>query len=369
MFRVSNCFSETDLYTVIINSSQSIAMSRGRKPSPFVEKVRAAIRVRHYSRRTEKTYLFWIRRFIRFHGKRHPAEMHEQAVGEFLTHLAVNEHVAASTQNQALNAIVFTYRHVLEQPLGEINGVVRAKKPTKLPVVLTQDEVACVLGRLSGVHWLVACLQYGSGLRLLESVRLRVKDLDFSHRAIFVRDGKGGKDWVVTLPDDLIVPLQRHLENRRTWLEGDTRDGFGTVSLPHALARKYPNAPKEWGWQYVFPSSRIGQDPRSGARRRHHLDESAVQKAMKRAIRLAGIAKPASCHTLRHCFATHLLERGMDIRTVQEQLGHQDVRATQIYTHVLQRGGRAVQSPLGAVLGCVAPVTGGSGHRPTAPPA
>lgn len=205
-------------------------------------------------------------------------------------------------------------------------------------------------GLQAGVNWLVACLQYGSGLRLLESVRLRVKDLDFSHWAIFVRDGKGGKDRIVTLPDDLVVPLQRHLENRRTLFERDTSEGFGTVALPHALARKYPNAPKEWGWQYVFPASRIGQDPRSGARRRHHLDESAVQKAMKRAIRVAGIEKPASCHTLRHSFATHLLERGMDIRTVQEQLGHQDVRTTQIYTHVLQRGGRAVQSPLGAVL-------------------
>jgi integron integrase len=284
------------------------------RQSPFLDQVRTSIRLRHYSIRTEEAYVFWIRRFILFHGKRHPAEMAETEVGAFLSHLAVKQNVSASTQNQALYALVFLYKQVLGRPLGEIRGVVRAKKPQRLPVVLTPVEVARVLSQLSGVHWVVACLQYGSGLRLLESVRLRVKDIDFAHRAIFVRDGKGGKDRVVTLPDELMVPLRRHLENRKTLFENDSREGFGTVYLPLALARKYPNAPSEWGWQYVFPASRLSVDPRSGARRRHHLDES----------------------------------------TVQEQLGHVDVRTTQIYTHVLQRGGRAVKSPLSGVLGLTA---------------
>jgi integron integrase len=271
-------------------------------------------------------------------------------VGAFLTHLAVDRKVSPSTQNQALNALVFLYDKVLERPLGEVPGVVRAAKKPRIPVVLTQDEVARVLAALSGIYWLIGCLQYGSGLRLMESVRLRVKDLDFAHRAIFVRAGKGGKDRVVTLPDELIDPLQAHLANRRTLFEQDRRAGHGAVYLPFALARKYPNAPREWGWQYVFPASKVSADPRSAVHRRHHVDESAVQKAVRRAVRVAGIQKPASCHTLRHSFATHLLERGADIRTVQEQLGHADVRTTQIYTHVIQRGGHAVRSPLGAVL-------------------
>lgn len=271
-------------------------------------------------------------------------------VGAFLTHLAVDRRVAPNTQNQALNALVFLYDKMLGRPLGMVDGVVRAASSQKLPVVLSPEEVARVLSRLSGIYWLIACLQYGSGLRLLESVRLRVKDIDFRHRAILVRDGKGAKDRVVTLADELIGPLQRHLEVRLDLFEQDRRVGYGTVYLPHALATKYPNAASEWGWQYVFVSSRIGIDPRSGGQRRHHVDESAVQKAVRRAVVGAGIHKPASCHTLRHSFATHLLERGADIRTVQEQLGHADVRTTQIYTHVLQRGGRAVRSPLGGVL-------------------
>ncbi len=345
-------------------------MAQHRRTSPFLDEVRRVARLRHYSLRTEQTYVLWIRWFIMFHRKRHPQEMGEAEVAAFLSYLATDRNVAPATQNQALNALVFLYRHVLQRPLGEIPGVVRATKRPTLPVVLTRDEVARVLSSLSGVSWLVACLQYGSGLRLMESVRLRVKDLDFAHRAIFVRHGKGGKDRIVTLPDELVVPLQRHLENRKTMFEQDSRAGFGTVELPYALARKYPNAESEWAWQYVFPSSRVSEDPRSGARRRHHLDESAVQKAVKAAVRRAGIAKPATCHTLRHSFATHLLERGMDIRTVQEQLGHVDVRTTQIYTHVIQRGGLAVRSPLSGLLpapdGPAEPAPGQpwGGHRP-----
>ncbi|KAB7627445.1 integron integrase [Alkalilimnicola sp. S0819] len=318
--------------------------------SPFLERVRRAIRVRHYSIRTEQAYLAWIRRYINYQGKRHPADMAEAEVGEFLTYLAVERHVAPATQNQALNALVFLYAKVLERPLEGLPQVVRATHRPKLPVVLTHDEVRRLLAALRGAHWLIACLQYGSGLRLLESVRLRVKDLDFTHRAIYVRDGKGRKDRIVTLPEDLCLPLRRHLQTRRTLFEQDLADGVGSVYLPHALARKYPSAPEEWAWQYVFAANQLSHDPRSEVRRRHHFAESSVQKAVKNAVRRAGIAKPASCHTLRHSFATHLLERGADIRTVQEQLGHADLRTTQIYTHVLQRGGMAVVSPLGAVL-------------------
>jgi integron integrase len=320
------------------------------KRSPFLESVRAAIRVRNYSYATEQTYLDWIKRFILFHKKRHPAEMGEREVGAYLSYLAVDRDVSASTQNQALNALVFLYSHVIERPLEQIHGVVRAKRGTRLPVVLSPEEVASVLRELKGIAWLISCLQYGSGLRLKESLRIRVKDLDFAHRAVVVRNGKGDKDRVVTLAEELIVPLQRHLENRKTLFERDLAAGCGTVFLPNALARKYPNAPSEWGWQYVFPATKISKDPRSGIRRRHHLDQSAIQKAVKVATRRAQIHKPASCHTLRHSFATHLLERGADIRTVQDQLGHADVRTTQIYTHVIQRGGMAVQSPLSATL-------------------
>jgi len=326
-------------------------MQPENRTSPFLEQVRNAIRVRHYSIRTEQAYVEWIRRFILYHGKRHPAELRESDVSGFLSYLAVNRNVAASTQNQALNALVFLYRNVLGRPLGNTIDGVRARKPKRLPVVLTQEEVRQLLRHLDGNHWLPACLLYGSGLRLMECLRLRVKDLDFGHRAILVRDGKGGKDRVVTLPDEIIQPLQRHLESVRNTHEKDLQDGFGKVYLPHALSRKYPNAPSEWGWQYVFPASKPSIDPRSGVERRHHLDESSLQKAVKAAVRKAGIHKPASCHSLRHSFATHLLERGMDIRTVQEQMGHKDVRTTQIYTHGLQRGGNAVVSPLGGVLG------------------
>lgn len=314
--------------------------------SPFLNQVREAIRVRHYSIRTEHAYLDWVKRFILFHRKRHPADMGETEVAMFLTYLAVHRNVAASTQNQALNALAFAYREVLKRPLNEIAGAVRAKKPQKLPVVLTQDEVRRVLSCLEGYHWLASCLMYGSGLRLMECLRLRVKDLDFHHRAVIVRDGKGRKDRVVTLPDALIGPLQRHLGAVKNVHDKDLGDGYGQVYLPYALARKYPRAPSEWGWQYVFPASQRSVDPRSDEVRRHHIDERALQRAVRKAVRQADIVKPATCHTWRHSFATHLLQRGMDIRTVQEQLGHKDVRTTQIYTHLINRGGAAVVSPL-----------------------
>lgn len=326
-----------------------------RSTSPFLNLVRDAIRVRHYSIRTEQAYIQWIKRFILFHGKRHPDEMSEPEVVSFLTYLAVERKVSASTQNQALNALVFLYKAVLQKPLKNINNAVRAKRTQKLPVVLTQNEIRRLLRHLSGIHWLAVCLMYGSGLRLMECVRIRVKDLDFDHRAIVVRDGKGGKDRVVTLADELLRPLQRHLEAVKNLHEKDLRDGFGAVYLPFALERKYPSAPREWAWQYVFPAAQRSIDPRSGMERRHHFGEQSLQRAVKSAIRKAGIQKPASCHTLRHSFATHLLERGMDIRTVQEQLGHKDLRTTQIYTHVLRRGGNSVLSPLAAVLGTGVP--------------
>jgi integron integrase len=326
-------------------------MTTSKKSSPFLDQVRTAIRMRHYSIRTEKAYVDWIKRFILFHGRRHPKELGDAEVTAFLSHLAVAGKVSASTQNQALNALCFLYKHVLERPLGELNGAVRAKRSQKLPVVLSSAEIAALLRNLDGVYWLIACLLYGSGLRIMEAVRMRTKDLDFEHKAIIVRDGKGSKDRLVTLADELVLPLRRHLGSVKTLHEKDLADGFGAVYLPHALARKYPNAPRQWAWQYCFPAAKRSVDPRSGAVRRHHLGEKSLQNAVKSAIRKAGIEKPASCHTLRHSFATHLLERGMDIRTVQEQLGHKDVRTTQIYTHVLQRGGNAVLSPLGAVLG------------------
>lgn len=317
--------------------------------SPFLNKVRNAIRVRHYSVRTEKAYLGWVKRFILFNNKRHPDKMGEKEVAAFLTDLAVNGKVAAATQNQALNALNFLYGKVLERPMGNIQAV-RSKQPKKLPTVLTKNEVGSLLKQLDGHHWLAACLMYGSGLRLMECVRLRVMNLDFDHRAIYVINGKGAKDRIVTLPDELIIPLKRHLQSVKNVHQKDLHDGFGKVYLPNALERKYLNANQQWGWQYIFPATRRSKDPRSENVRRHHIDESALQRAIKYAIRKANIQKLASCHTLRHSFATHLLERGADIRTVQEQLGHKDVRTTQIYTHVIQRGGNAVISPLGGVL-------------------
>jgi len=325
-------------------------MDSGIQSSPFLRSVVESIRLKHYSRATEKSYVGWIKRFILFHGKRHPREMGAKEVADFLSYLALKRNVSPSTQNQAFNALMYVYKYVLETPIEGLSGTVRAKKKQKIPVVLTKDEVRNLLKELNGKYWLAACLMYGSGLRLMECLRLRVMNLDFHHRAIYIHDGKGGKDRVVTLFDQIIVPLKRHLEQVKSVHDKDLIDGFGSVYLPYALARKYPKAEQEWGWQYVFPSSKRSVDPRSQVIRRHHFDEKALQRTIKMAVRKTGIQKLASCHTLRHSFATHLLERGADIRTVQEQLGHKDVRTTQIYTHVLNRGGSAVVSPLDLMI-------------------
>lgn len=326
-----------------------------KENSPFLNEVRNHIRLRHYSIRTEEAYLFWIKRFIHFHRKRHPRAMGDAEVVAFLTYLAVDENVAASTQNQALNALCFMYKQVLDKPLGELRGVARAKKPAKLPVFLTNEELRGLFKHLYGTPWLAAALMYGSGLRLMECLRLRVMNLDLARLCVYVIDGKGGKDRVVTLDPSLAKLLKQHLDGVRVIHNKDLHDGYGEVYLPYALERKYPNAAKSWQWQYVFPAEHRSEDPRSGKIRRHHVGEQTIQRAIKHAVFKAGIEKPASCHTLRHTFATHLLLRGADIRTVQEQLGHKDIRTTQIYTHVLNRGGNAVISPLGDLIGGLDP--------------
>lgn len=312
----------------------------------LLDQLRDLLRTRHYSIRTETAYIAWVQRYIKFHGCRHPAELGAPELEAFLTHLAVKRDVAAATQNQAASAILFLYREVLGLRLPWLEGVTRAKRPQRLPVVLTPEEVAAVLDALEGTLALMGRLVYGSGLRLMECVRLRVKDVDFRRGEILVREAKGNKDRVTMLPQRLIEPLQHHLKRVKLLHEEDVMAGHGRVWLPHALAAKKPGAPLEWGWQYVFPSARLSVDPRSGVVRRHHVDEKALQRAIKRALAKAGIVKPATTHTLRHSFATHLLERGHDIRTIQELLGHADVSTTQIYTHVLNRGGLAVRSPL-----------------------
>ena len=321
-------------------------MSQMTTEPRLLDQVRQLIRIRHYSIRTEETYVQWIRRYIVFHGKRHPKDMGSEELTQFLSDLAIRGKVSASTQNQALNAILFLYRDVLQIQLPWLENVQRAKKPQHLPIVLTRNEVRAVLAQLEGTPWLMAGLIYGSGLRLLECLRLRVKDLEFQPPQIIVRDAKGQKDRITALPHKLIDPLRSHLAKTKHLHEKDVNDGYGHVYLPFALARKYPSADREWGWQYVFPSSRRSIDPRSNVERRHHAAEDALQRAVKQAIRSAGLVKPASVHTLRHSFATHLLESGYDIRTVQELLGHSDVRTTMIYTHVLNRGGKGVVSPL-----------------------
>ncbi len=316
-------------------------------PSPrLLDQVREVIRIKHYSIRTEQAYLQWIKRYIIFHSKRHPRTLGADELKAFLSDLAIRGKVSAATQNQALNAILFMYREVLKIKLPWIDDVQRAKRSQHLPVVLTRQEVQALLAQFEGTIWLMAGITYGGGLRLLECLRLRVKDLDLDRCELTVRDGKGQKDRVTMLPKTLVEPIRTHLARVRLLHERDISEGFGRVYLPFALDRKYPNVNLKWGWQYVFPASRRTIDPRSGMERRHHVNPEVLQRAVRNAVRRANIIKPASVHTLRHSFATHLLESGYDIRTVQELLGHADVKTTMIYTHVLNRGGRGVVSPL-----------------------
>jgi integron integrase len=323
-----------------------IASPTQSAPAPrLLDRVRWHLRVKHYSLRTEKTYVDWIRRYILFHGKRHPDEMGEPEVAAFLTHLAVDSNVAASTQNQAFSALLFLYQQVLDRKL-EFIDVERVRRPPKLPVVFTRAEARAVLAQLKGDYRIMAHLLYGSGLRLLECLRLRVKDIDFGYRHVNVREAKGMRERITILPERLCRPLKAHLARVKELHQQDLAHGHGAVYLPHALHRKYPNAAREWVWQYVFPAEKISVDPRSREARRHHVGEKNLQNAVKRAIRAARIAKAASCHTFRHSFATHLLEQGYDIRTVQELLGHRDVTTTMIYTHVCNKPGLSIRSPV-----------------------
>jgi integron integrase len=311
----------------------------------LLDQVRTVIRKRHYSIRTEQSYLAWIKRYIYFHNKRHPMEMGEDEISRFISHLATHRKVSASTQNQALNAIVFLYKQVLKRELGDFGRMERAKRPKRLPTVLTVAEVTRLLGLMTGIHALMAKLLYGSGLRLMECIRLRIKDVEFERSQLIIRDGKGQKDRITILPDQLKTLLKEQIAHVDTIHKRDLKNGYGEVYMPYALERKYPNASKELAWQYVFPSNKISRDPRSGKMRRHHASESSLQKAVRKAARQYGFHKPVSPHTLRHSFATHLLENGYDIRTIQELLGHSDVSTTMIYTHVIQRGALAVKSP------------------------
>jgi integron integrase len=308
--------------------------------------VRDAIRRLHYSRRTEEAYAHWIKRFIYFSGRRHPAGLGAAEVTAFLNNLARERNVAAATQNQALSALVFLYREVLGSALPWLDELERVRRPARVPTVLSPGEVERLLAAMAGTKWLMASLLYGAGLRLRECLRLRVKDVDFAYRQIVVRDGKGAKDRVTMLPASVIEPLRAHLDRVRKLHEEDLARGVGDVELPHALARKYPRAPREWGWKFVFPSGKLSVDPETGVIRRHHVFENYLVRGVKNAARAAGLAKHVTCHTLRHSFATHLLERGYDIRTVQELLGHSDVSTTMVYTHVMNRGARGVRSPL-----------------------
>jgi integron integrase len=314
--------------------------------SDLIGQMQASLRSRHYSRHTEYTYCQWVRRFVRYHGLRHPAEMAEPEINAFLTHLAVTERVSASTQTQALSALLYLYRQVLGRQVGELGELVRARKSRRLPVVLTRDEVRALLAELEGEPWLMASLMYGCGLRLMECLRLRVQDVDFTRGEIRVRDGKGGKDRVTMLPRALAPALTVQLGRAKAVHRRDVDEGWGRIELPAALARKYPSAATDWRWQWVFPQQKRWQDPRTGQQGRHHVHPTSVQRAVKVAVHHAGITKHATCHTLRHSFATHLLESGYDIRTIQELLGHKELSTTMIYTHVLNRGGLGVRSPI-----------------------
>jgi len=315
--------------------------------SALLNQVRDIMRTRRYSLQTEKTYIYWMKKYIHFHHVRHPKEMGANEIGAFLTHLAVNENVAATTQNQAMFALLFLYKEVLSIELERLGGkFTSAKQATRVPVVLTREEVAAVLSHLTGVHWIMANLLYGAGLRLKECLRLRVKDLDFGYKQITVRDPKGGNDRFTILPEKLVEPLQKHLLSVKIQHVNDLKAGLGAVLLPFAFDGKHSNAAREWKWQYVFPSSKISRDPRTGKMGRHHLHESGLQKAIKIGLNKAVIEKHASCHTLRHSFATHLLQNGSDIRTIQDLLGHKELTTTMIYTHVLQQNKLGVRSPL-----------------------
>ena len=311
----------------------------------LIQRYREELQARHYARRTVATDEQWLRRFLRFHQMRHPRQMGEAEINAFLSHLATEERVSASTQNQALAALLFLYRTVLGGDVGNLEGVIRARKRQRLPVVLTVGEVRAVLHHLDGAEALVAQLLYGGGLRLMEALRLRIKDVDLEQRCITVRCGKGDKDRRTVLPSSLVDPLKRHMNEVQHQHQNDLSAGWGAVELPHALERKYRNAAREWGWQWLFPQGRRWRDPRQNIEGRHHLDPSLVQRAVRAAVQAAGISKPATCHTFRHSFATHLLEQGADIRTIQELLGHSDVKTTMVYTHVLNRGPTGVRSP------------------------
>lgn len=312
----------------------------------LLDQLRMALRSRHYSRKTEQTYCMWVKRYIFFHRVRHPSEMGELEINTFLTHLAVESKVSASTQNQALSALLFLYRHVLGREIGNLGEIVRARRPRRLPVVLSRDEVKAVLSHLTGDTLLIGSVMYGAGLRLMECLRLRVQDIDFSRNELTVRDGKGSKDRLTMLPSSVRQPLTQHLPNVREIHRRDLADGYGRVLLPHALDRKYPSAASDWRWQWVFPQERRWRNAQTGDQGRHHDDASIVQRAVKDAVARVGLTKRASCHTFRHSFATHLLERGYDIRTIQELLGHADVKTTMVYTHVLNQGPRGVRSPI-----------------------
>lgn len=317
-----------------------------KRPPKLLDQLRELLKKKHYSYKTEQSYVQWVKRYISFNNKRHPKDMGEQEITQFLSHLAVKENVSASTQNQALCAIVFLYRHVLNKELGKFSKIVRAKRPKRLPVVLTRKEVKEILENISGASWLVVSLLYGSGLRLNECLKLRVKDVDFAHNQIIIRSGKGEKERRTFLPNNVITSLRQHLIKVKEIHERDLEAGYGKVYLPYTIERKYPDPAKEWDWQYIFTANSISTDPRTGIRRRHHLGEWAVQRAIRYAKLKIGITKSISAHTFRHSFATHLLENGYDIRTIQELLGHKNVKTTMIYTHVLKNGGHYIKSPM-----------------------